>query len=485
MKKLLSVMLSAALLFLCGASAVSANAAAPVGKDAGLPVVVVRGMDFDALTVDPGDGTSRPALEFDTQSIITGVLKAAGTGLLTMSTDKAVDALLVYANDLCKYLACDKNGVPIYPATIPTYPLAYSNYPELAQGGYSESNIVRAAADHYGGENVYYVSYDWRVNPLTVDDQIAAAVDRAILESGKDKVNLICASLGGIETIAYMTEYGYEKLNKVVFVSSTFCGTYLASDLLGGGLCINGTALCNTLLDSTNDDETGAAAVKLLDALGVIDALADYLSGFINDYKEPIYKNFLRDKLGYIPSFWALVLPEDYDTAINYIFGDDLEGNAGFIAVADELHNMVIGRDALLKDAADHGVGIAVIAGYNTPDAPLYARATENGDGTLETALMAGRAKVAPYGETLGDDYTVADPLMLSADRVVDTTDCLFPNFTWIVKDGSHVGCGYGSPYSDFLFWLVDFDGQPTVTDSAAYPRFMIQGEGDSLSPLL
>lgn len=483
MKRLLAIILTAALL-LCFAPVLNLSAAASDGVQAGLPVVVVRGMDFDALTIDPGDGSSTAALDLSTQNIVTGVLKAVGTGLLYGNPDKGVDSLLDYANDLCRYIPCDKNGVPLYASTIPTYPLAASNYPELSLGGYSESNIVRAAIDRYGAEHVYYVAYDWRVNPLTVSDQIAASVDRALTESGTDKVNLICASLGGIETVTYMSKYGYEKLNKVIFVSSTFCGVYLASDLLTGGLSIGSSALYNTLLDGTKDDETANAAVKLVKMLGVIGALADVLNGFIGEYKEPIYKDFIRDKFGYIPSFWALVLPEDYDTAINFMFGDDLKGNKSFIAIADELHQMALGRDALLREASENGVGIAVIAGYNTPNTPLYMRAEENGDGTLETALMAGKATVAPYGQTLPDGYSAADPSMLSADRVIDVTGCLFPDSTWLVKDGSHVGCGYGSRYSDFLFWLVDFDGQPTVTDNAAYPRFMIQGEGSSLSPL-
>ncbi len=474
MKRLLCIVLTSAMLFLLSVSAFAEDTSFESPQDGALPVVVVRGMDFDALTVDPGDGTSRPALEADTGEIVSALFKAAVAGLMNFSMDKAVDSLTGFAKELCKYVACDKSGEPVYKSTVPVYPLSVGSYPELTgEGGYSEANIVKSAVARFGGERVYYCAYDWRESPLDVSDTIAAAVDKALLENNCDKVNLICASLGGIETVAYLTEYGYEKLNKCVFVSSTFYGVYLASDLLTGNIGVNADGLYNYLLDETKDSRVGTLAVKGLKAVGAVDGLSGLINGFIDKYKDEVYKGFVRDSFGYVPSFWALVQPEDYDEAVSFMFGDDLEGNAGFIALTRELQEMVAGRDALLKRAADDGVSIAVIAGYNTPSAPLYARGTENGDGTLETALMSGGATVAHFGKTLGGGYTAADPSMLSADKVVDASTCLFPNYTWFVKDGGHVACRFGSEYSDFLYWLVGFNGQPTVTDNTAYPRFM------------
>ncbi|MEI6579318.1 MAG: hypothetical protein WCN92_07615, partial [Eubacteriales bacterium] len=102
----------------------------------------------------------------------------------------------------------------------------------------------------------------------------------------------------------------------------------------------------------------------------------------------------------------------------------------------------------------------------------------------LETALMAGGATAAKFGKTLGDDYTAANPACLSPDRIVDTSACLFPNSTWVIKDAPHVGCRNGSEYSDFLFWMLNFDGQPTVTSNPKYPRFMQTNDNQDLSPL-
>ena len=57
MKRLVSVFLAVLTLFLCLAPALSATASDAPLTDDGLPVVVVRGMDSDDLTVDPRDGS--------------------------------------------------------------------------------------------------------------------------------------------------------------------------------------------------------------------------------------------------------------------------------------------------------------------------------------------------------------------------------------------------------------------------------------------
>ena len=113
-------------------------------------------------------------------------------------------------------------------------------------------------------------------------------IDRALLESGSEKVNLICASLGGIETVAYISKYGYEKLNKCIFVSSLFYGYYMASDLFTGAVGINSEALTAYLLDSTKDDGFASFIVKALKATGLINALSSFLNRYLDRYKDVI-----------------------------------------------------------------------------------------------------------------------------------------------------------------------------------------------------
>lgn len=477
MKRFISVLLAIVLAALCAVPSFAGSAPADVQEiqSEKLPLIIVRGMDSDDLTVDYGNGETGPPIKpVDNADIVKTLFKAVGTGLIHFSVNKGLDVVIDYAKGILGSMACDKTGTPVCKAAIPTYPLAAENYDMLLNStDYSEGQIVKSSIEEFGADYTYYFAYDWRVNPLENCDGIAALIDRAISDTGCPKVNLVCASLGGIQTVAYLTKYGYEKLNKIVFVSSTFYGSFFATDLFNGDLSVDPEVLYNSVAVDPAVDKAKSILLKTLYKTGVFNGVSWLANSMIEKCKDKIYDGVLVDIMGYIPSYWALVLPEDYDSAIQYMFGNDLEGNAQFIALTAELQAMVAGRNALLLEAAAAGVDISVIAGYNSASIPVGSRGGSNGDGTLETALMAGGATAANFGETLGADYTAARPECLSPDRIVDTSACLFPESTWVIKDAPHVGCRNGSEYSDFLFWLLKFDGQPTVTSNPIYPRFM------------
>lgn len=489
MKRFISLILAAVMAFLCvmPSFAVGTPQTATQTQSEKLPLIIVRGMDSDDLIVDYGNGETGPPIKpIETGDVLKTVFKAIGTGIVKLSFDKGFDVVLDYANSVLACMACDKTGAPVCKAAIPTYPLAAGNYETLLTGtGYSEGNIVKSSIERFGADYTYYFAYDWRVNPLENCDGIAALIDQALSDSGCSKVNLVCASLGGIETVAYLTKYGYEKINKIVFVSSTFYGSFFATDLFNGNLTIDPEVLYNAVAVDPGEDKVVSVLIKVLYKTGVFNVIAKLANRIVDKVKDSVFDGVLVDKMGYIPSYWALVLPEEYESAVDNMFGDDLEANADFIALTAELQQMVADRDTLLLDATEAGVEIAVIAGYNSASVPVGTRGGSNGDGTLETTLMAGGAVAAKFGKTLGDNYMPANPACFSPDRIVDTSGCLFSDSTWVIKDAPHVGCRYGSEYSAFLFWLLEFDGQPTVASNPAYPRFMQTNGNQELFPLL
>ena len=112
---------------------------------------------------------------------------------------------------------------------------------------------------------------------------------------------------------------------------------------------------------------------------------------------------------------------------------------------------------------------------------PVYERSYVNGDMVLETELMSAGATVAPYGKTLGDDYVPEIPGKLSPDKVIDASTCLLPENTWFIKDAPHVPCTYGSELAEMLFWLLSYEGQPTVSTNELYPQFQYADEPQNL----
>lgn len=466
MKRFISIIMAAVLVFTCTGTAFAAEE-----KDV-TPLVIVRGLDFAALTVDLGTESERPALTAKPGPIAAAVINLIFSTVL-MGMDGMVNTICDFVDDLFADMACDKNGDTVANVSVKEYPLAMSNYPEalkeFEEYGQSEPGIVAEAANRLGAQNVYYITYDWRLDPYTVAQKINKAVNLAVEESGKEKVNLICCSLGGVMTLAYLDEYGYEKINSCMFLSSTIYGSYVANDALGGKVGFDKDIL-NTFLGYAVPDL--AVLWKILDFIGITDALVNFANNLTENYKAQIYEETMRDNFGTMPGLWAMVQPDEYETAKKFVFGDDASEYAGLIKRIDKFQQFRLGRDEFIKQMMTDGVAVTVVTAYNSPVIPVYERAYVNGDMVLETELMAAGATVAPYGKTLGDDYKAKDPAKLSPDRVIDASTCLLPDNTWFIKDAPHVPCNYGSEIAEMLFTLINYDGQPSVTTEGLYPQF-------------
>ncbi len=487
MKRILAAVLAATLLFLtlsvpAGAESVPAAAAA-IAEDAP-PVIVIRGLYFDGLTVDAGTPNERNAIGPFAVGDILKTLGRIGFQWLTKGKQAAVSEICAYGRKVFGGFVNDKNGDPLREATFDSYPLSLDHYPDsaLANGKEREEGLAHAVMDTVGGSKTYYFSYDWRRSQLEVADDIHLTVERALADHPEfDKVTIISASMGGMETIGYLTKYGYDKVQRCIFHSSTFFGTYVASDCLTGRIRIDGDALCRFV---SYHVPKLAGPLNLLNKLGVIKSLSGLLQKFVDNNKRQVYDELLRDTFGTMPGLWGVTLPSYYEAAKEYVFGDRIDEYAGLIERADALQEMAAGVPALIKQMEADGVELCVVAGYNAPLAPAYEHAVVNGDDTLETALMCGGAVVADLGKTLGDDYVPANPERMTPDRVADLSGVILPENTWLIKNAPHVACNYQSDCSAFVMWLLTTPEAPNIHSDPKYPQFMQASPAQALSPL-
>lgn len=483
MKKIISLFLVFSLIASLFVPAYASDAEATHNPDEckNIPVIIVRGMDFGGLYVDCGTENEKPAINTDAGMIVKGALKAIGSGLLRFNFDYFIDGVCDLAGNIFKNLSMDENGDSLYNVSVPKYPESADNYQNLCEGEGFEYGMVRTCIETFGEGHTYYINYDWRLDPYVVADDINAAVEAAIENTGHKKVNIVCCSMGGIMTVAYLTEYGYEKVNRCLFMSSTFCGAQVASDLLCGRVDITAENLCNMLKNLTADNKALSFLIDTLDFIGAFNLITKLTDRILMDYKDEVYKDTIIPVFGNMLTLWGLVQPEDYESAINYIFGGRTSENQVFLNRADALQEMMNCRTELINEMIDNGVEIAVVAHYGTPVVPVYENADFNGDGTLETYQMSGYATVAPYGETLGDDYIAENPGYLSPDRVVDLSTALFPEYTYIIKGAPHVAGSYGTEYADFLVWLLSYDDEFYAGASERYPQFMVSDSAQTL----
>ena len=446
-----------------------------------VPVLVIRGMDFGGLYVDVGTENQTAAIQADAKKIVASAFKGLFGSAMTLSLDPTVAAVVEIVSNIFEYIKMNPDGTSKHNTGAIEYPMAAVNYENLCNGIDSEYGMVRSMIEEIG-DHAYYFNYDWRIDPFVVADDINEMIERMVEETGHDKVNVACCSMGGVMTMAYLTEYGYDRINRVCFMSSTFCGGQVASDLLAGQLEIAPDTLYNIAYDATKDIPVVGTLMKALKFVGAF-KLVSALAGKITDkYLVPVSDDVLYPVFGGTLTFWALVQPEDRQPAIDFILKGKPETHPELYSKIQALWAMMDGRNALLYEMLENGVQIAVVAHYDTPLIPVFEGASMNGDGILETYQMSGYATVAPYGKTLGDDYVAENPEYLSPDRVVDLSTAILPEYTYIIKGAPHVGGTYGTDYADFFVWLMTNDGEDFYAGvNPDYPRFMLSNAEQTL----
>ena len=474
-KRIISVILTFVLL--CSCCVISAGADDIVPKQPEYPIVIVRGMDFQGLWVNYGTDEQENCIQGVT---VGGVLKTLAKSIVKAPCNGGFSTSLVinavdYCDTVMGKMYCDANGDSIYNVGVAEYPLAVINYPELIDTCYgynmNEFGILLSCIKNFGAENCYYFQYDWRLDHRDTADKLNELITTAKTDHGADKVILLNCSMGGVITNAYISEYGSGSLAKVLFLSSTFQGTDVATDCLTGKLKVTSQTLYNYIKSMTGSCFL-AGLLKYTGVLKVVELLAGRL---LTEKNKGIIYDYFRRGFANIPAFWMNVQPESYADAIEYIFPTQelKDEHAALIEKTDALIEIMSEADSFIPALVEDGVAVAVVAGYNIADIPVYESSILQGDGILDSRWMLGGAVVSAVGSDLGSNYVPADSSKLSPDRCVDLSGVMFPDYTWAVKNGSHVNFVYGTDSGDFICWLIDFDGQPTVHSDPRYPQFM------------
>lgn len=489
MKKFLAVILSILMVF---SVCITANAeeTAVVERtieevETDTPVIVVRGMNFaGGLQYDRGTENARPAnVKFDAGVLFKYLTKTLATLITTFSMDAAVSVICEYVVTLFADYPCDENGDSLYDnISAEWYPEAVENYPDaMNRAATDEVSLVASLADRYGADMVYYFVYDWRLDPMDNADKLNETVNKALADHGCDKVDIICCSMGGSITIAYLSEYGYEKIDTVISNTSVMFGTDIITDLFRGKVCFEPDTL-ETFIEASVPALAGI--IKFGNMTGGLDVLCNIVNGFAKKYEEKIYNETLIPTFATLPGFWSMMQAEYYPEARQFIFEGKEEQYAGLLTRLDAFYeNVGSKRQAILDEAIAGGMKLCIVAAYDTPIAPVYEHAKYQADGVVETAPMSGGALTSVVGKELPAEQLTGDAKYISPDKCINANTCLYKDFTWFLKGSGHVIGSYGSDCVYFLFNLLESEAQPTVDTFTQYPQFMLSGADEALAP--
>ena len=493
MKKVLCILLSVLLTLSCIVPAFAAEEADSGEKfieqvETDTPVIVVRGMNFTGgLQFDRGTENARPVnVQFDAGQLFKYLAKTFAAVITSFSIEAGISVVCEYVTELFSAYPCDENGNSLHEnISAEYYPGSVAEFDGIKdKNSVDEISLVTSLCDRYGDDMVYYFVYDWRLDPCDNADKLNETVDIALADHGCDKVDIICCSMGGSITMAYMAEYGYSKLDTVISNTSVMFGSDVITDLFRGRIEFNADAV-ERYIGAMVPALSGI--IKFANMTGGLDVLCKLLNDFAHKHERQIFDESLVPTFATLPGFWSMMAGDSFEKAIEFVFSGKEEQYAGLLSRLENFYNTVSSRRQEITDGAiANGVKLCIISNYNSPLVPAYEKAKYQGDGMIETAPMSGGAITSVVGSTLSEaELNIGDSKYVSADKCINASTCLYKDQTWFIKDGGHVIGKYASDCVYFLFELLESEEQPYINTWEKYPQFMLSSEEETLTALV
>ena len=468
MKKIISLVLVAILTFsLC----VPASAAAETTEYNGDPIVVVRGIDFAGLV--KADGSK--AISIDALDVLNLIFDIGGH---KVRGNKAAGAHAIadFGMNLFSDLMVDQNGNSLSDVSIPKFYECGANLDLSDDKAWSDTavGLFRSLTRKYGGENVYLYTFDWRMSPDFLADDLNSFFKMVQQKTGATKLDVAACSMGGMVTTAYIEKYGYGIFDTLAFMSPALNGVDVVGSAFTGDLTIGGKDLTEFLIKKVGNNFFVNIIIKLLDIIGILDSISDFVNEILADYGDIIYDEFLCKVFRTTYGLWGMVPDEYYDDAVEFFFGGVEDEYADALSKIAEIETFVRSTEDIIDGVEASDVKLSFVSHYNNKQLPIYSKAYLHGDGVIESARTSFGATFANYGETLTDeDLADVAAEYISPDKVVNASTARYADITWIVNGAKHVGCKDNSDHTEFAIWLLAQDTQPTVYTNAAYPRFL------------
>ena len=482
MKKLIAVVLALVLSFALCMPAFAAEETTEVVAYDGDPIVVVRGIDFAGLV--KADGSS--AISIDAFDVL-GLIFNIGGHKVTGNKAAGAHAIADFGKDVFANLMVNQDGTPVNEGVhIPKYYDCGADLDLSDDSKWADTavGLFRSLTRKYGGENVYLYTFDWRMSPSALADDLNSYFEMVKTKTGAEKLDVAACSMGGMVTTAYIKEYGADIFDSLVFFSPALNGADVVGSAFTGDLTISGQDLTEFLIKKVGNNFFVNIIIKLLDFIGIIDGISGFVNEILADYGDIIYDEFLCEVFRTTYGLWGMVPDEYYDDAVEFFFGGVEDEYATALAEIAEIKEFVFSTEKIISSIPSD-VKVSFVSHYGNKQLPIYSQAYLHGDGVLESARTSCGATFANYGETLSDEDLAGVPAeYISPDRVVNAstfykseyTGASYERFvesTWIIKGAKHVGCKDNSDHTEFAIWLLAQDEQPTVKTNAAYPRFM------------
>ncbi len=342
--------------------------------------------------------------------------------------------------------------------------------------------------------DTYKFQYDYRLDPYE-NAKILDEYVKCVMEvTGAEKVNILGRCEGSNIAVAYLEGYGDPSyINHILFVWPSVYGLCGITAFFTGEISVDMDAL-EVFLNSEKSESSligiTTSMVQVMNAMNALTPVANLFNKIYAKIEKQLMPELILNTYGNMPSFWAMLSPDKFEQAREYVFAGREDEYAGLLAKIDNYYNKAGSRvDEILKSYTDAGTMFSCVAKYGymiTPVCTEYMDAQTDGLATLEDLSLG--ATVADFGDTLSQEY-ISDAIAkgngkyISPDKIVDASTCLYPDSTWFVKNCEHAYMP--SSLNTFCASLMASESQPLVSQSSRYPQFMVyDSRGGVIVPL-
>lgn len=331
--------------------------------------------------------------------------------------------------------------------------------------------------------DTYKFQYDYRIDPYENAKLLDEYVRNVMRVTGAEKVNILGRCEGSNIALAYLDKYGDPSyINHILFVWPSVYGLCGITAFFTGEISVDADALEAFLNSKASEDTLDDITGSMLQVMNSINALSPAENLFNKVYskvEKQLMPELILNTYGNMPAFWAMIAPDKYEQAKEYVFAGREDEYAGLIDKIDYYYYNASSRvDEILKSYTDEGTMFSCVAKYGYMITPLcteYMHAQTDGLATLADSSLG--ATVADFGSTLSSEYiedvqAAGNGDYISPDKTADASTCLYPDSTWFVKNCRHAVMP--ESVHELCLALVSCESQPTVFQSERYPQFML-----------
>ena len=434
--------------------------------------------DFGKLFSDDGEEDEDNSSMY--KSIANILMPFLVDGLLNDNWDPYYNNLQQEISELFATSLLDGNGNPQYGTGMTPEKKA-----EMEEKRHSDIARVEYGQKYYAF-NAYWFFYDWRLDPIYTAELFKSYIDDVMAATSTNQVGIIATCLGTNVVTAYLAvypEHAAKHVRGVGYDGSVVGGAEMLSEVISGKFNVDAAAISRVLADC---NEIGLFSIdgfinttlEMLDRTGALDAVIGKTKDWIY-YKlvEGVTSALALSTFYTWPNYWACVSPEDYDTAIEYVFGPEGSAKrteyAGLIAKLDNYNEVVRQRiPEILTTTVDNGTNFGVISKYGYQVLPVCETNNLPSDQFASVGRSSFGATTGTIYNDLSDDY-IASRMeagfgkYISPDGQIDASTCLFPDSTWFIKGSSH------SNWSDWesrLLYDIACSKEQVTIDNACWP---------------